>query len=77
VEVILGGGVRQDVLVAQPLREEGRVHGRTTTANHGSSCTNLIFLAGTGNESMLPEHVASYDELAGDCVERFVGRGIG
>ena len=40
------------------------------------TCTNLIFLAGTGNESMFPEHVASYDELAGDCVERF-GPGIG
>jgi lysosomal Pro-X carboxypeptidase len=37
---------------------------------------NLIFLAGTGNESMFPKHVASYDELAGDCVERF-GQGIG
>ena len=37
VEVVLRGGVRQDVLVAQPLREEGRVRGRTTTANHGSS----------------------------------------
>ena len=39
-------------------------------------CMNLIFLAGTGNESMFPEHVASYDELAGDCAERF-GPGIG
>ena len=40
------------------------------------TCMNLIFLAGTGNESMFPERVASYDELAGDCAERF-GQGIG
>jgi hypothetical protein len=35
------------------------------------TCTNLIFLAGTGNESMFPEHLASYEELAEDCRDRF------
>jgi hypothetical protein len=35
------------------------------------TCTNLIFLAGTGNSSMFPEHVASYEELEEDCRDRF------
>jgi hypothetical protein len=32
VEVVLGGGVRRDVLVAQPRREEGRVRGLPVVA---------------------------------------------
>ncbi len=42
------------------------------TYNNGASwefqtCTNLIFLAGTGNKSMFPKHVALYGKLAKDC----------
>ena len=49
--------------------------------NNGESwdfqtCTNLIFLAGQGNESMFPVHLASYKELTQDCQDQF-GSDIG
>ena len=40
------------------------------------TCTNLIFLAGQGNESMFPVHLASYKESTQDCQDRF-GSNIG